>query len=187
MRRVVVSATGASALALAATTTPAYAISEQALSNSHIATPSSQSSAGDRTQDIEAVINRALSQIGTPYAWGGGNANGPTQGIRDGGIGDTYGDYDQVGFDCSGLMVYAFNAVGLDLPSFSGYQYLRGEKVSHDELQRGDLLFWGPNGSQHVALYLGDGQMIEAPTSGGSVRVTDVRWEGLSDYAVRMV
>lgn len=136
---------------------------------------------------IETAIARAQSQIGVPYAWGGGDANGPTSGIRDGGIGDANGDFGKVGFDCSGLVLYAFAAVGMDLPHYTGYQYLRGTPVDHADVQRGDLIFYGPNGSQHVAIYLGDGMMLEAPSSGGHVQETPVRWNGLSENAVRLI
>nr|WP_253668862.1 NlpC/P60 family protein [Streptoalloteichus tenebrarius] len=139
------------------------------------------------TGDVEAVIARALSQIGVPYSWGGGNAEGPTLGIRDGGVADSYGDYAKVGFDCSGLMVYAFAAAGVSLPKYSGYQYLAGDHVPLDQARRGDMLFWGPGGGQHVALYLGDGTMVEAPYSGSSVRVSPVRYNGIQPYAVRVL
>lgn len=139
------------------------------------------------SQKIESVIDRAMSQLGVRYSWGGGNASGPTLGVRDGGVADTYGDYKNVGYDCSGLMVYAFAGVGISLPEYSGYQYTAGEQVPSSEAKRGDMLFWGNQGSQHVALYLGDGQMVEAPFSGGVVRVAPVRWSGMTPYAVRMI
>lgn len=139
------------------------------------------------SEAIEIVIDRGLSQIGVTYAWGGGDENGPTKGIRDGGVADSYGDFNKVGFDCSGLMVYAFAGIGISLPHYSGYQYTAGEQVSTSEMQRGDMLFWGPNASQHVALYLGDGQMLEAPQSGSFVKISPVRWDGMTPYAVRMV
>lgn len=142
---------------------------------------------GTREEKIEAVISRAMSQIGTPYAWGGGNAHGPTKGITDGGVADSYGDYNKVGFDCSGLVLYAFAGVGISLPHYSGYQYNMGTKISPSEMQRGDLIFYGPNAEQHVAIYLGDGQMLEAPNSGSTVRISPVRWSGMSPYAVRMI
>lgn len=142
---------------------------------------------GDRAAQIETVIARAMAQIGTPYAWGGGNASGPTLGIRDGGVADSYGDYNKVGFDCSGLVLYAFAGVGVALPHYTGYQYQRGTKVSPSEMQRGDLIFYGPGASQHVAIYLGDGQMIEAPSSGSTVQVSPVRWSGMTEYAVRLI
>lgn len=139
------------------------------------------------SEQIETVIDRGMSQLGVRYSWGGGNANGPTLGVRDGGVADTYGDYKNVGYDCSGLMVYAFAGVGISLPKYSGYQYTAGKQVPVDNAKRGDMLFWGPGGSQHVALYLGDGQMLEAPFSGGVVRVAPVRWSGIQPYAVRMI
>ncbi|ALC05889.1 hypothetical protein CDES_07390 [Corynebacterium deserti GIMN1.010] len=142
---------------------------------------------GDRAATIETVISRAMSQLGTPYAWGGGNANGPTLGIRDGGVADSYGDYNKVGFDCSGLTLYAFAGVGISLPHYTGYQYQYGTQVSPSEMQRGDLIFYGPGASQHVAIYLGDGQMIEAPSSGSVVKISPVRWSGMTEYAVRLI
>lgn len=140
-----------------------------------------------RSEKIEAVIARAESQIGVPYAWGGGDANGPTKGIRDGGVADSFGDYNKVGFDCSGLMIYAFAGVGLSLPHFTGYQYNQGERISPQEMERGDLIFYGPNGNHHVAIYLGDGMMLEAPQSGQTVTKSPVRWSGMSEYAVRLI
>lgn len=136
---------------------------------------------------IEQVIRRGMSQLGVPYAWGGGDVNGPTRGIRDGGVADSYGDYNKIGFDCSGLMVYAFAAVGFNLPHYSGYQYTSGTQIPVSMMKRGDMLFYGPGGSQHVALYLGDGMMLEAPQSGDVVKVSPVRWEGMTPMAGRMI
>lgn len=146
-----------------------------------------ESVSGSREEKIELVISRAKAQIGTPYAWGGGNANGPTKGIRDGGVADSYGDYNKVGFDCSGLVLYAFAGVGISLPHYTGYQYQHGKKVNISNIQRGDLLFWGPGASQHVAIYLGDGMMIEAPQSGSTVKISPVRYSGMTEYAVRLI
>ena len=142
---------------------------------------------GTAEEKIERVIDRAMSQLGVQYAWGGGNANGPTLGIRDGGVADTYGDYQKIGFDCSGLTLYAFAAVGLDIGHYTGYQYNQGRKIPVSEIKRGDMLFWGPNAEYHVAIYLGDGKMIEAPQSGDVVKISDVRYNGMSPYAVRMI
>jgi peptidoglycan DL-endopeptidase RipA len=134
------------------------------------------------------VINRALSQLGVPYAWGGGNADGPTLGIHDGGVADEFGDFDKVGFDCSGLMVYAFAGAGIALPHYSGYQYQAGRHVSLSDAAPGDMLFWGGDeGVHHVALYLGGGRMIEAPESGLAVRVTSVRYGGIMPFATRLL
>lgn len=142
---------------------------------------------GSRSEKVEAVIARAKSQVGLPYAWGGGTANGPSRGIRDGGVADSFGDYNKIGFDCSGLVLYAFAGVGIDLPHYTGYQYQHGTKVSPSEMQRGDLIFYGPNAEHHVAIYLGDGMMIEAPQSGSTVSINPVRWSGMSPYAVRLI
>lgn len=138
--------------------------------------------------DARAVIDRALSQVGVPYAWGGGNAHGPTRGIRDGGVADAHGDYNKVGFDCSGLMIYAFAAVGKRLPHYSGYQANAGRKVPLSQKAPGDMLFWATRGRiHHVALYLGDNMMVEAPHSGSFVRVTSVRYGGIVGYATRLL
>lgn len=140
-----------------------------------------------RDDRVEAVIQRALSQVGSEYAWGGGDSSGPTSGIRDGGVADAHGDFAKVGFDCSGLMVYAFAAAGVSLDHYSGYQYEAGRQVPVSQAQRGDMLFWQSDGStHHVALYLGGGRMVEAPYSGSEVRVTAVRHNGLAPSAVRL-
>lgn len=138
-------------------------------------------------EQVETAIARAQSQVGIPYAWGGGNAFGPTAGVRDGASADIFGDFRKVGFDCSGLVQYAFSGAGIQLPQYTGHQYLRGEHVAPQDMQRGDLIFYGPGGSAHVAIYLGDGMMIEAPTSGGVVQETPVRWEGMSEHVVRLI
>ncbi|MDO4631922.1 MAG: NlpC/P60 family protein [Corynebacterium sp.] len=142
---------------------------------------------GDRESKIETVIARAESQLGVTYAWGGGDANGPTLGIHDGGVADSFGDYNKVGFDCSGLTLYAFAGVGIALPHYTGYQYQHGTKVSPQDMQRGDLIFYGPNAEEHVAIYLGDDQMIEAPQSGSEVMISPVRWGGMSPSVVRLL
>ncbi|MFP5071438.1 NlpC/P60 family protein [Pseudonocardia nantongensis] len=137
---------------------------------------------------IEQVIDRAMAQIGVTYAWGGGNARGPSKGIRDGGVADDHGDYRKVGFDCSGLMLYAFAGVGIDLPRYSGNQADAGEQVPADEMRRGDMLSWEEDGrTYHIAIYLGDGKMLEAPYSGASVKISSVRYDGLSDTVTRML
>ena len=145
--------------------------------------PNAPDTSGTAEEKIERVIKRAESQLGLPYAWGGGNFYGPTKGIRDGGVADAHGDYNKVGFDCSGLMMYAFYGVGFKLDHYSGYQYTAGKQVPSSEAKRGDMLFW----PGHVALYLGDGKMIEAPQSGDVVKISDVRWGGMQPMAVRMI
>jgi cell wall-associated NlpC family hydrolase len=130
-------------------------------------------------QAAEYVIRRGVSQIGVPYSWGGGNAAGPSRGIGSGS--------GTVGFDCSGLILYSFAGVGIKLPHYSGSQYKLGRQIPSSQARRGDALFYGPGGSQHVTLYLGNGQMLEAPDVGQTVKVSPVRTSGMTPYAVRYI
>jgi cell wall-associated NlpC family hydrolase len=130
-------------------------------------------------QASEYVIRRGMSQLGVPYSWGGGNAAGASKGI-DSGAGIT-------GFDCSGLVLYSFAGVGIKLPHYSGSQYNMGRKIPSAQMRRGDVIFYGPGGSQHVTIYLGDGQMLEAPDIGLKVRVAPVRTSGMTPYVVRYI
>ncbi|MDT5095890.1 MAG: peptidoglycan DL-endopeptidase RipA [Mycobacterium sp.] len=130
-------------------------------------------------QASEYVIRRAGSQMGVPYSWGGGNAAGPSRGIDDGA--------GTVGFDCSGLILYAFAGVGIKLPHYSGSQYNMGRKIPASQMRRGDVIFYGPGGSQHVTLYLGNGQMLEAPYTGSTVKVSPVRTSGMTPFVVRYI
>ena len=103
------------------------------------------------------AIATAMTYLGVPYVWGG----------------ESYG-----GVDCSGLTMLAWESAGVDLPHLSRAQYGYGMHVSLGDMEAGDLIFWSSDGTQsgiyHVAMYLGDGQMIEAPTFGVPVRVTGV-------------
>ncbi|MBU9764951.1 NlpC/P60 family peptidoglycan endopeptidase RipA [Mycobacterium sp. TNTM28] len=130
-------------------------------------------------QASEYVIRRAGSQMGVPYSWGGGNAAGPSRGIDSGA--------NTVGFDCSGLILYAFAGVGIKLPHYSGSQYNAGRKIPSSQMRRGDVIFYGPGGSQHVTLYLGNGQMLEAPYTGSHVKISPVRTSGMTPYVVRYI
>jgi peptidoglycan DL-endopeptidase RipA len=130
-------------------------------------------------QASEYVIQRAGSQMGVPYSWGGGNAAGPSRGIDQGA--------GTVGFDCSGLILYAFAGVGIKLPHYSGSQYDMGRKIPSSQMRRGDVIFYGPGGNQHVTLYLGNNQMLEAPFTGSHVKVSPVRTSGMTPYVVRYI
>lgn len=146
------------------------------------ATPSSPAASGTRVygkQAIEYVIRRAGSQLGVPYSWGGGSLEGPSRGIDSGA--------NTVGFDCSGLTRYAFAGVGVLIPRYSGDQYTAGRQLPPSQAKRGDLLFWGPGGGQHVSIYLGNGQMIEAQRSGTPVKISPVRKSGMTPYVVRII
>jgi cell wall-associated NlpC family hydrolase len=189
-------------------------------------------------QAIDYVIQRALSQRGVPFSYGGGNASGPSAGIvRDAPDASVVPDANAVpglatvpgaavaptagaaqlgtpqlgtvpaagalpaagavppsgaiphdgpvGFDASGLVQYAFDGVGIKLPRSSGEQYKVGRKITPDQALPGDLLFFGPDGTQSVALFLGNSQMLEASDSG--VTVSPVRTNGMAPYLSRMI
>lgn len=130
-------------------------------------------------QAVEYVIRRAGTQLGVPYSWGGGSLTGPSRGV-DSGAGT-------VGFDCSGLTRYAFAGVGVLLPRYSGDQYTAGRHLPPSQARRGDLLFWGPGGGQHEALYLGGGQMLEAQQTGVPIKISPVRTSGMTPYVTRII
>lgn len=109
------------------------------------------------------AVQSAMDYLGLPYVWGGGNINGPSGG----------------GFDCSGLTSYAvFKASGgaITLPRTSETQWNVGTEIPLTMAQPGDLLFgnWQSGGPGHVAIYIGNGQMVHAPTTGDVVRVAPV-------------
>ncbi|WP_439659556.1 C40 family peptidase [Lentzea sp. HUAS TT2] len=129
---------------------------------------------------VATAIAAGLSWLGITYSWGGGNADGPTKGVRDGGVADSHGDYNKVGFDCSGLTLYAYAQAGVQIIRPSDAQLTRAKLVvPFTQARAGDLLFWG---THHVAMYLGviNGQqmMLEAPQSGDVVKVSKVRTGG---------
>jgi cell wall-associated NlpC family hydrolase len=124
---------------------------------------------------VETAISSARRYLGTTYAWGGGGLSGPSVGW---GV-----DEGVVGFDCSGLTRYAYAQAGVSIARNSSQQYATLPKVSRGELQRGDLVFWAldtsrPSTIHHVAIYLGDGMILEAPQSNSVIRVTSMRWSG---------
>jgi peptidoglycan DL-endopeptidase RipB len=130
-------------------------------------------------QAIEYVIRRAGSQMGVPYSWGGGTLTGPGPGVDE--------DAGKVGFDCSGLTRYAYAGVGVQIPKYSGDQYNTGQAVAPSQAKRGDLIFYGPGGSQHVTIYLGNGRMLEASGSAARVTVSPVRMAGMSPHLARII
>src|SRR5271168_786556 len=130
-------------------------------------------------QAAEYVIRRASSQMGVPYSWGGGTLNGPSKGVDSGA--------NIVGFDCSGLVRYSFAGVGVLIPRFSGDQYKAGRHIPPSQAKRGDLIFYGPGGGQHVTIYLGNGQMLEASGSAGKVTVSPVRKAGMTPFLTRII
>lgn len=175
----------ASLQATAMATQTAMNLGRNFLSSLGIVSPAADPSTSVRgnrvkgAQAIEYVIRRAGTQIGVPYSWGGGSLTGPSRGVDQGA--------GTVGFDCSGLTRFAFAGVGVLLPRWSGDQYNAGRKVPPAQAKRGDLLFWGPGGSQHEAIYLGGGQMLEAQQTGVPIKISPVRMSGMTPYVVRII
>jgi cell wall-associated NlpC family hydrolase len=97
------------------------------------------------------VVGFAMSQLGTPYVWGGGAPGG---------------------FDCSGLVMWSYAQVGVSLPHSSYAQWGYGVAVSVDQLEPGDLVFF--DGLGHVGLYIGGDQFIEAPHTGAFVQISSL-------------
>lgn len=182
------------------------------------ADPISQSG---QSQLIERVIQRALSQRGVPYVYGGGDINGPTNSARAraattrSALTDPTGrtalpsgpvtagsttpglpgttpaptedipDTTTVGFDASGLIQYAFAGAGIKMPRTSGEQCSVGHKVPPAQARAGDLLCYGPGGTQSVALYLGNNQMIEGTSP--AVAVSPARTSNMVPYLTRVI
>ncbi len=105
------------------------------------------------------AVQAAESQLGVPYVWGGQSPKGSAS----------------PGFDCSGLTAWSWGQVGVSLPHFSGAQMADTTPVPISDLQPGDLLFYGAGGSEHVAMFVGGGTMIEAPFTGEVVWLTGLR------------
>lgn len=178
---------------------------------------------------IDIVIQRALSQQGVPYVYGGGGVSGPTNGVRPdskprlGATGTSPNGAalpgftglpglaglpgltpapgtaalpgiatapatvpaTTVGFDSSGLIQYAFAGAGIKMPRTSGEQCNVGRKVPPAQAQRGDLICYGPGGSQSVALFLGNGQMIEGTEP--VVTVSAARTSNMTPFVTRIL
>jgi cell wall-associated NlpC family hydrolase len=100
----------------------------------------------------QVAVNTAMAQRGKPYVWGGAGPNS---------------------FDCSGLTQFAYRAAGISLPHSSRMQSTIGTPVSRANLRPGDLVFFYSPVS-HVGMYIGNGQMVHAPTSGSVVKVVNV-------------
>jgi cell wall-associated NlpC family hydrolase len=104
------------------------------------------------------AVGYAMQELGTPYVWGGAAPGG---------------------FDCSGLVMWAYAQVGVALPHSSYAQWGYGVPVSVDQLQPGDLVFF--NGLGHVGMYIGGGQFIEAPHTGAFVQISNLA-DRMGDY-----
>lgn len=125
----------------------------------------------------QQIVKAALSLQGTPYAWGGGGYG--SRGSRGTGL----GTQNVIGVDCSGLTQYAYGTVGIKIPRHSNSQTASGYRTSIQNAQPGDLVGWNRGG--HVAIYIGNGMIMESrkPGTRASVRRLGAN-EGV--YAVRL-
>ena len=112
----------------------------------------------------QVVVDTAMAQRGKPYVWA---ASGPGA------------------FDCSGLALYAFRAAGISLPHSSSMQSRMGTPVSRAQLRPGDLVFFHSPVS-HVGIYIGNGEIVHAPTPGDVVKVSSISYMGLYAGARRL-
>jgi cell wall-associated NlpC family hydrolase len=110
----------------------------------------------------ERAVDYAMEALGTPYRWGGESLS--------------------YGFDCSGLVRWAYGQVGIDLPHSSYALYGVGRRVNEAKMEPGDLLFF--EGLGHVGIYLGRGRMIHAPQTGRNVEVVRL---GATNYGARLI
>ena len=110
----------------------------------------------------ERAAKVALKAVGVPYQWGGSSPAG--------------------GFDCSGLVYWAYGRLGIELPHSSYALYDLGRPVARSSMKAGDLLFF--YGLGHVGIYIGSGRMVHAPHSGRLVEVVRL---GNSGYGGRLV
>ena len=131
-------------------------------------TAAAERAAAEQVEQAAAAISFARSRIGLPYVWGG---EGPA------------------GYDCSGLTMMAWRAGGRSVPHFAADQYARSTPVTYRQLRPGDLVFWTDTGRAadiyHVALYIGDDQMIEAPRAGMAIKQASLWIMGTPDFYAR--
>lgn len=144
----------------------------------------------------QGTVDAARKQLGVMYAWGGGDLNGPhkpapgTENTDSSGSAKAHDDDNVNGFDCSGLVRYAvYQSTGKDVGHYTfdqiGNFTNAGEGISTDpsQFQPGDIVYFD-NGN-HVAIYEGNGNVIEAPQSGEQVRETPLSAEGPVYFAAR--
>src|ERR671923_111671 len=128
---------------------------------------------GKKQRSVGLVGVRAVAIaerfLGVPYVWGGADP--------------------ATGFDCSGLVMYVYAQLGIDLLHFSGAQYHEGAPVPFDALAPGDLVFFdpGPRGPGHVGIYIGGGDFIQAPHSGDVVKISSLSEFGYASSYVGAV
>src|SRR3954447_17165696 len=116
------------------------------------------------TAAAQIAVDTALAQLGDPYVWAGAGPNS---------------------FDCSGLTQYAYKAAGVSLPHSSRMQSTMGTPVARANLQPGDLVFFYSPVS-HVGMYIGNGLIVHAPTSGSVVKIVSIDAMGGYNSARRL-
>ncbi|MFI7587907.1 NlpC/P60 family protein [Spongisporangium articulatum] len=126
-------------------------------------------SSSGTAQGGRIAVAWAKTQLGKPYVWA---AAGPNS------------------YDCSGLVLRAWQKAGVYFPHSSRIQYAMTEHISYSSMRPGDLIFYATNTSNpgsihHVTMYIGGGRMIEAPHTGSYVRIVSIRWGGAMPYAGR--
>jgi cell wall-associated NlpC family hydrolase len=136
--------------------------------------PTGPSAGGWSAARGRAAASKALSQLGVPYSWAAGGYYGATYGVDSPGT-DGWNDGNVFGFDCSGLTMFGwFPALGM--PHYAASQYYAGGfHPQPGQFMPGDLLFWSDGGADaihHVAMYIGGGNVVQAPNSGDVVRIT---------------
>ena len=117
----------------------------------------------------ESIVENALGEVGRPYRYGGESPDG---------------------FDCSGLVQYTYSLAGMQIPRSTDEQMEAGQHIKLEQARPGDLLFYRfglLTSSLHVAIYLGDGQMVHAPASGKQVTVTRIDQSPWPDRFIRAV
>lgn len=124
----------------------------------------------NRMRPGRIAAEAALETIGIPYSWGGGGSGGPGYGIGRGAR--TWG------FDCSGLTQYAWAVAGVTISRTSQAQWRDGVRIPRHEVRAGDLVFYDNNpkrpGPEHVGIAINRKRMVNAPYTGGRVRVEPI-------------
>ena len=141
--------------------TPAATLAEAPISAAPAPAPAPAPVAAPAAAGGALAARVALEQVGKPYVWAGAGPNS---------------------FDCSGLVMYAWEAAGVSLPHYTVSQYQDTTRISQSQLQPGDLVFYDTgDGAQpgHVTMYIGNGQIVTADSPGTTVRVEALDWDGV--------
>ncbi|MBF8118237.1 NlpC/P60 family protein [Bacillus cereus] len=133
-------------------------------------TPTPNQPTEAETKKADQVIEEAKKYLGVPYVWGGTSPKG---------------------FDCSGLTQYVYRAIGIPLDRTAAMQSKQGKKITNvNDMRKGDLIFFANTGNRtgitHVAIYIGNGKMIEAPDVGQTVKISDFK-TGKFAWATRVL